>query len=140
MIYDSDAGSSIPHRLPEEYKIDSIPIPDIEGPDAVHAREETEEKNKRRQQLSHHKKEEAKDHFEELARAAETAHITLVQNQSPYRFCVYKKEQEIFIDIVYLNKKGKITRTIKKNITHEEFHKILQDIAAKEGLFFDAKF
>ena len=83
------------------------------------------------------KKEEAKDHFDELTRAAATAHITLVKNRSPYRFCVYKKEEDIFIDIVLLDDRGKIKETIKKNITHVEFQKVLQDIDLKEGLFFD---
>ena len=114
----------------------------IYGSDAVHpVEEESEGKRQRsRQRQQTRKKEEAKDHFQELARAAETAHVTLVENRSPYRFCVYRQGDDVFIDIVLLNKQGKIIETIKKNITHEEFHKILQEINTKEGLFFDTRF
>jgi len=117
-------------------------VKEVYGPEAVHPLEEEseEQKQKGQQKQQKKKKEEAKDHFEELAHAAETAHVTLVENKSPYRFCVYKQGEEIFIHIVLLNKKEKIEKTIKKNITHEEFHKILQEIVTKEGLFFDASF
>ena len=113
-------------------------VKEVYGLDAVHPKEEANNQNQKKQK-QRKKKEEAKDHFDELIRAAATAHVTLVANNSPYRFCVYREGEDIFIDIVYLNKKGDVEKTVKKNITHEEFQKILQDIDAKEGLFFDAK-
>ncbi|MCK5706792.1 MAG: hypothetical protein KAI43_04005 [Candidatus Aureabacteria bacterium] len=116
---------------------DNKNIKEIFNIDKIHEKEETEDQNNKKQQTPDKKKEEAKDHFDELTRAAATAHITLVKNRSPYRFCVYKKEEDIFIDIVLLDDRGKIKETIKKNITHVEFQKVLQDIDLKEGLFFD---
>lgn len=115
-------------------------VKEVYGTDAVHSKEETESQNQKGKQQKYPEREEAKDHFEELTKAAAAAHVTLVENNSPYRFCVYRENDEIFIDIVLLNKQGKADTVIKKNITHTEFHKILQEIDTKEGLFFDAKF
>ncbi|MBN1522630.1 MAG: hypothetical protein JW928_08875 [Candidatus Aureabacteria bacterium] len=131
----NDEFEQPPEKEPENVK-------EVYGTEAVHpVREQSEEQRQKGGQKQLQKeKEEAKDHFEELSRAAETAHLTLMENNSPYRFCVYRENENIFIDIVLLNKQGKIDKVIKKNITHEEFHKILQDISLKEGLFFDAKF
>ena len=79
----------------------------------------------------------SKDRFKELTDAVEKAHHQLVKEKSPYRFCVYEEEGEVFIDLVLLNEKGKIGTIKKKNITNEEFSKWMEIIERGEGLFFD---
>lgn len=81
--------------------------------------------------------EEAKDHFQELTDAAALAHEKLSLRKSPYRFCVYRKGEEIFIDIVLLGPDGKIASLTPKNITHEDFRRLLREVENGEGLFFD---
>jgi hypothetical protein len=96
----------------------------------------SDSKGKKKEQ-EHKPKDEAVNHFESLAEAAELAHDTLEKNNSPYRFCVYQKEGEVFIDIVIIGDDGEIKETMKKNITHEEFSTWLNHIEQGEGLFFD---
>jgi hypothetical protein len=80
---------------------------------------------------------ETVDRFDELARAAEQSNAILVRNHSPYRFCIYRKGAEIFIDIVTLDKDGKIGAIQMHNITHEDFSKWIRHVQEREGLFFD---
>ncbi|MFH0920013.1 MAG: hypothetical protein V1913_06585 [Fibrobacterota bacterium] len=80
---------------------------------------------------------EAKDHFIQLTKAAADSNAILVSKKSPYRFCVYREDQEVFIDIVILDSGGKIAAIKKKNITHDEFVKWLRHIEEREGLFLD---
>lgn len=80
---------------------------------------------------------EAKDHFNELAETAERIHKILADKNCPYRFCVYREQNEIFIDLVILNEKGAIDKTIKKNITHQEFSDIIKHIETLDGFLVD---
>ncbi|MFQ5714677.1 MAG: hypothetical protein ACE5GU_11665 [Candidatus Scalinduaceae bacterium] len=115
--------------MPDEIKLNKI------GP---LKRRETPLDSKRKKDKQEHKhKEKAGDHFQDLAKAAELAHDTLEKNNSPYRFSVYQREGEVFIDIVIIDEDGKIKETKKKNITHEEFSTWLNHIEQGEGLFFD---
>ncbi len=89
------------------------------------------------QEQEHKPKDEAGDHFQSLSDAAKLAHNTLKKNNSPYRFRVYQKDGEVFIDIVIIGEDGEIKETKKQNITHEEFSTWLDHIEQGEGLFFD---
>jgi len=80
---------------------------------------------------------ETKDHFGELSKAAELAHEILVRTHSPFRFCVYKENGEVFIDLVILDANGKIGSIRKQKITHEQFFKWIEHIQDREGFFID---
>ncbi|MDR4505533.1 MAG: hypothetical protein MRK01_12205 [Candidatus Scalindua sp.] len=82
-------------------------------------------------------RDEAGNHFQYLAEAAEIAHAVLEKNNSPYRFCIYQKDQEVFIDIVIVDEVGEIREVRKKNITHDEFSTWLNHIEQGEGFFLD---
>jgi uncharacterized FlaG/YvyC family protein len=108
----------------------------VHGVEAIKAdRDATKDNEKKKKHQPH--LEEAVDHFDELTRAAERAHKILELSNSPYRFCIYKENDEIFIDIVIKNSEGGATLVKKKNITHEEFLKLLKHVAEREGLFLD---
>jgi hypothetical protein len=79
----------------------------------------------------------AKYHFEHLAKAAEESHTILVKEKSPYRFCVYREGEDVFIDVVILNKEGKIKEIKKKKITYDEFTTWLAHIHGGRGLLVD---
>lgn len=76
-------------------------------------------------------------HFAELTRAVEEAHQRLVAAGSRYRFCIYRRGPELFIDVVVLGDDGKIASVREKNITHDEFAQWVENIAKGEGMFFD---
>lgn len=82
-------------------------------------------------------RDEAGNHFPYLAEAAEIAHTVLEKNGSPYRFCVYQKNQDVFIDIVIVDDGGEIKEIRKKNITHDEFSLWLNHIEQGDGFFLD---
>lgn len=81
--------------------------------------------------------EEAKDHFDELAKEAEVVHKVLDAQDSPYRLCVYRKGEQVFIDVVLLNEKGAIVSITTREITHQPVCKWLQNMDSEEGLLFD---
>ncbi len=93
--------------------------------------------NRKKDQREDKHRDEAGNHFQQLAEAAELAHTVLEKNNSPYRFCVYQNGEEVFIDIVIVDEDGKIKEIKKKNITHDEFSTWLNHIEQGEGLFFD---
>ena len=91
----------------------------------------------RRHKRQHRRRDEAKGHFEELSDAAERAHRKLEQMDSPYRFCVYEKDGQVYIDIVLLDAEGKISEVVKKNITHSEYSSWIEHIESGKGLLID---
>jgi len=96
--------------------------------------------DQRRKKSKPHRKDvedEAGDRFEELIKATEIAHQKLVERDSPYRFCIYKENGEIMIDIVLLDANGTIKKIMKKNLTHENFSKWMRHIDESEGIFID---
>jgi uncharacterized FlaG/YvyC family protein len=80
---------------------------------------------------------EAKDHFEDIAQSVRQANSVLEEKKSPYRFYISRKNHEIFIHLVILDEKGKLKRTIKEKITHQEFSKIIEHIEKLDGFLLD---
>jgi len=80
---------------------------------------------------------EVKDHFDELTTIAERINKILESKKSMNRFCIYRDNDEIFIDLVILNEDKKITKTIKRNITHQEFSETIKNIEELDGFIVD---
>jgi len=53
------------------------------------------------------------------------------------RFCIYRDKNDIFIDFVILDENNKITNTIKKKITHQEFSETIKNIEELDGFIVD---
>ena len=97
-------------------------------------------KDQKKQEQHQRPYEKAKDHFGELSKAVERAHKILEELQSPYRFCIYKKEDEIFIDIVILDENGDAKLLKQENITYEKFYTLLKRIERGEGFMLDENY
>jgi hypothetical protein len=110
------------------------PVMPVEVPDR-RVRDEPERKDRRR---NREQRQKAKDCFKNLAHAAERAHVVLSKGGSPYRFCVYRDGEEIFIDIVILDENGEAQSLVQKNITHDEFLTWIRHIEEGRGLLLDA--
>jgi hypothetical protein len=93
-------------------------------------------KKKKHPQQDHPEK-EVRGFFNALSVAAEKSNNELIKKNLPYRFCVYEEAGEVFIDLVVLDENGKIVEEKKKNIGHQNFSRMIDDIAKSEGLFFD---
>lgn len=82
---------------------------------------------------------ENKDYFRAMSKAAEATNTRLKQEQSPIRFCVYMEKGEVFIDLIQMDGVGKIIHETRRNITHEDFSRWIEDITKGEGLLFDSE-
>jgi|WetSurMetagenome_2_1015567.scaffolds.fasta_scaffold209086_1 hypothetical protein len=77
------------------------------------------------------------EYLHTIEKAAEASNRELERRKAPYRFCVYEENGRVMIDLVQLDAAGKITKEIKRNITDEDFEKVIEDISSIEGLFLD---
>jgi hypothetical protein len=109
--------------------------------DLVRTREAEAGPDNKKKEFHHEQKErdadEAGSHFESLRDAADLANKELEQKNSPYRFYVYREFDDIFINLVILDKEENIVEVKKKNITHQEFTELISSIQNGEGLLFD---
>ena len=101
----------------------------------VKSKDRQEEKGK--EQYTPRKK--VKDYFKTLSKATETSNERLEQQGIPFRFCVYEKDEKVFIDFAQLDKQGKVKTVETKDITNEDFNMWIDDIANIEGLVIDLK-
>lgn len=115
--------------MADDIKIDAIErvIPDVSKIIPASRRKKREKKER----------DEAGKHFEELSQTAEKGHQILSEKKSPYRFCVYQVEDDVFIDIVIVDADNKIKEIYKRNITRDEFQSWMQLIETESGMIVD---
>ncbi len=80
----------------------------------------------------------AKERQTELGRRAEVVHKELVARAAPFRFCVYREQDRVMIDVVTLDKKGRMDGLQSKDITQEESDAWMKRIDEQIGLIIDA--
>lgn len=102
------------------------------------------DKSRSRDRPGQHKKKKraprifARSRLEELIRMAHEAHQILEEKGSPFRFCVYEKDGDIFIEVVTLDRSGNPDRTFHQDISHQELEALVRQIRTGRGLVFDA--
>jgi len=101
---------------------------EVQRPGEREGRREGKRREKRR----------SKDYFGTLAKRAEVSNEQLAQKKLPYRFRVYQRGDEVFINLVTLDARGKVKTTVRRNITDEDFDRWIEDLSSMEGLFFDS--
>ncbi|OGJ86461.1 MAG: hypothetical protein A2268_01455 [Candidatus Raymondbacteria bacterium RifOxyA12_full_50_37] len=124
------------HPVDMKSTLGDITVRKSEGVDGVHDPDAPGQEQKRH----HHeqeRKDENKDHFEQLAKETEIYNEQLISKKSPFRFCIYRKEEQVLIDLVILDSNGKIRKLVQKDITHQDFKKWIRHIEEGEGLLFD---
>jgi uncharacterized FlaG/YvyC family protein len=82
---------------------------------------------------------EVKDHFADLIQASDRINKILQAKKSLNRFCIYRNNKDIFIDLVIMDENNKITKTIRRNITHQEFTETIKNIEELDGFIVDFK-
>ena len=102
---------------------------------------EVKDKDRQEEKGKEHYKprKKVKDYFKTLSKATETSNERLEQQGIPFRFCVYEKDEKVFIDFTQLDKQGKVKTVETKDITNEDFNMWIDDIANIEGLVIDLK-
>jgi hypothetical protein len=118
--------------------LDSYDVGQIQGSWAIKGlgeKRDQKKKGKPQQQLP---PKQSKDYVHTISKAVEASNEKLVQLNLPYRFCVYSEGEEMFIDVVILDENGRIVTEKKKNISHQEFARLIEDVSQIEGLFIDS--
>ena len=106
----------------------------------VPARHDPQDHSKRKHQEENEpQSRESKDYLRTLQKAAESSNELLAKKNSLYRFRVYERDSEVFIDLIVLDKDGNVVQEQIRRITHESFEKWIQDLSAMEGLFLDTQ-
>jgi hypothetical protein len=78
-----------------------------------------------------------RDYFHPLSKAVEASNRRLTERNLPYRFKVFKRWGDVFIELFILDASGKIKEKQRKNISQSDFNRIIDDVVRVEGLFFD---
>ena len=113
-------------------------IEEVTGLRRVHNEEHGEkESSGRHAETSHHEKRHPKEYLNAITKAAEASNDRLAKKGAPYRFRVYDEEGKVMIDLVMLDDTGKIVKEVKRNITDDDFDRLIENISAIEGLFID---
>lgn len=113
----------------------------INKSELVSTRDAVVDPEKQKHEPPHERREkddEAAEHFDSLKETADLVNRELEEKNSPYRFYIYREFDDVFINLVRLDSNGKISEVKRKNITHQEFAGLLQQIQQGEGLFFDS--
>ena len=82
---------------------------------------------------------ESKDFLRTLQKAAEASNVTLQKRNAPYRFRVYERNGEVFVELVMYDENGNIREEKVRRITHESFEKWVEDLSRMEGLYLDTE-
>ena len=120
---------------PEDISVDEISeaLPVVENISGENQQQRQRPQNERRNP----DRREAKDHFNELAQAAEVTHRLRDRKGRRCLYCVYREGDEVYVDIVVLDKQGRPASTKRRCITHEPYLKWLERIDEGEGMVLD---
>jgi hypothetical protein len=109
-----------------------VPIDAVEG-----TRPSFERDSQEKQQQQRQKQKKVRDYFRPLSKAVEASNQRLTEKSLPYRFRVFKRWGEVYIELFLLDENGKIKEKQRKNISQSDFNRIIEDVSQVEGLFFD---
>jgi hypothetical protein len=116
----------------------SLGIPQIDGAGPIRGlgKHGQEEKGKKQEQYAPPKR-GARSYFRTILKAAEASNEYCAKKGLPYRFWVYLENDDVFIDLVVLDNDGNPVEEKRKNISQEDFARVIEDVTSIEGLFFD---
>lgn len=75
--------------------------------------------------------------FYALTKLADDTHHRLVENGSPLRLCVYKDEEDLFMDVIAIDKTEKIKQHYTRSVTHDSLEILGKRIHNQMGLILD---
>lgn len=106
--------------------------------DAVQSTKPSLERNpQKREQRERPPRKKVQDYFHPLSKAVEASNQRLIERQLPYRFRVFKRWGEVYLELFILDDNGKVKEKQRKNITRSDFNRIIEDVSKIAGLFFD---
>ncbi|MCG8615810.1 MAG: hypothetical protein MI802_06300 [Desulfobacterales bacterium] len=73
--------------------------------------------------------------FNTLARLADETHLALTETDQPFRFCIYRKANDVMMDVAPLAATD--GRVHSRAITHDPFENVVRRIHNRMGLILD---
>lgn len=96
-----------------------------------------EDRKKEQQQPPPPVQKKVRDYFHPLSKAVDASNLRLAERHLPYRFKVYKRWGEVFLDLFILDDQGNVKEKQHRNISQSDFNRIIDDVVSVEGMFFD---
>lgn len=81
--------------------------------------------------------EEVSKHVGELKETVKSVNLFLAEKNASYRFNIRMMFDEYFIEMIFLDEFDNVIESKKRNVTHEEFSRLLEHIETGEGVFFE---
>ncbi len=75
--------------------------------------------------------------FNKLSGMVEDTHQTLLKEDAPFRFCIYKDKEDVFMDVVAINKAENVKRVYSRSITYDRVPDLVRRIHSQMGLILD---
>lgn len=79
----------------------------------------------------------AKRHFKTLSTLVGDTHRDLLEQNSPFRLCVHKTEEDVFMDVITMNKSQKVDNSFTRLITNDDMRILVKRIHNRMGLILD---
>ena len=118
--------------------IDDSDVRNVAPLGAIQATRPSFERNpQQKEQQQRRPPKKVRDYFHPLSKAVDAANARLIERNLPYRFKVFKRWGEVYIELYTLDEKGSVKEKQRKNISHDDFNRIIEDVSQVEGLFFD---
>lgn len=120
---------------------DAVNAPEVRNIDPINAvrapRPSLDRNPQHKEQEQRRPPKKVRDYFHPLSKAVEASNERLKECNLPYRFKVFKRWGEVYIELFILDEQGHIKEKQRKNISHSDFNRIIDDVSMVEGLFFD---
>ncbi|MCX7727118.1 MAG: hypothetical protein N2053_09760, partial [Chitinispirillaceae bacterium] len=100
-------------------------IENISSSDMVKGTSPASQYSKGKNQEQKRKQKKVKDFFNPLSKAVEASNKRLIARKLPYRFRVFREDEDVFIELSILDEGGNIIKKEVKNITESDFNRII---------------
>jgi hypothetical protein len=78
------------------------------------------------------------DYINTIKKRAKKTNDSFVQKHLPYRLRVYTQDKKAFIELSTIDDQGNITDKKTRDITKDDFNRIIENISMGTGLIFDS--
>jgi hypothetical protein len=138
-VYSNDAWSSSAYILDDEFG--NVGIKSVFALEGLPQKEPISGNRRRLLDIKRiqrrAKKMSTLQYFRPLEKAADATNQNLENADSPLRVSVYRKGAGVMMEVIVSRSDGASPESIKKDITEDDFSKLIHDIADSKGLIFD---
>lgn len=138
-VYSNDAWSSSAYILDDEFG--NMGIKSVFALEGLPQKEPISGNRRRLQDVKRiqrrAKKMSTLQYFRPLEKAVDVTNRTLQNTDSPLRVSVYRKGAGVMMEVIVSQPDGASPESIKKDITEDDFSKLIHDVTDVKGLVID---